>query len=126
MESRCGNAERSARGAAAETIAAAYLRLRGCEIVGRNVRAGGGEIDIVARRGDWLLLVEVRFRRDDRFGLPVETIRGRKRDAIRRAAHAYLSGAGGRPACWRCDIVSVDLLGDGDMRVRHYPNAIPL
>ena len=92
---------------------AAYLRLRGLEVVGRNVRVGGGEIDLIARKGDWLLLFEVRFRSSHAFGHPVESISGRKVRALARAGRAYLASFRGRATCWRFDAVTVSLLPDG-------------
>ncbi|MFC3639067.1 YraN family protein [Camelimonas fluminis] len=56
-----------ARGASAETIAAWLLRLKGYRILARRFRAGTGEIDLIAARGDVIAFVEVkaRRRRDD-------------------------------------------------------------
>ena len=48
---------------AGEARAAAYLARRGYRIVARNVRAGGVEIDIVARRGRLVVFAEVKTRR---------------------------------------------------------------
>ena len=50
------------RGRGAETLACWYLRLRGWRILARRVRARGGEVDIVARRGRTLAFVEVKAR----------------------------------------------------------------
>jgi len=113
-------------GAAAEDLAAAYLKLRGCEIIGRNVRVGGGEIDLVARRGDWVILVEVRYRESVDFGEPIETIRGRKARALGRAARAWMCRNRDAAACWRLDAVTVTLGPGGEARVRHFPAAVPL
>jgi putative endonuclease len=51
------------RGRRAETIAAWYLRAKGFKILARRVRTPVGEIDIIARRGDSLVFVEVKARR---------------------------------------------------------------
>lgn len=50
------------RGRGAETLACWYLRLRGWSVLARRVRARGGEVDIVARRGRTLAFVEVKAR----------------------------------------------------------------
>jgi putative endonuclease len=118
--------DRARLGAAAETMAAAYLTLCGWVVAGRNVRICGGEIDVVARRGDWLLLVEVRYRRETRFGQPIETICGRKARALARAARAYIARHRGNAGCWRLDVVTVTLATDGSARIRQYPGAVPL
>jgi putative endonuclease len=53
---------RERRGRRAETIAAWYLRCKGYRILARRVQTRAGEIDIVARRGDSLIFVEVKAR----------------------------------------------------------------
>jgi putative endonuclease len=50
------------RGRAAESLAALYLRLKGHRILGRRLRTPMGEIDILARKGDMLVFVEVKLR----------------------------------------------------------------
>jgi putative endonuclease len=92
-------------------------------IVGRNVRSGGGEIDLVAREGRTLVFVEVRYREDGAFGPPEETVGVPKRLRVVRAARSYLSGV--PPAEWdrvRFDVVAVEG-GDGGPVLRHYPGA---
>ncbi|HVF63780.1 MAG TPA: YraN family protein [Casimicrobiaceae bacterium] len=96
-------------GAIAEARAAAFLEAQGLAIVARNVRSRFGEIDIVARDGDTLVFVEVRMRRDARFGGASASITAAKRDRIRAAASAYLAKLPRLPAC-RIDAV---LLEDG-------------
>jgi len=61
-----------------ETIAAGYLRLIGYRIIERNLRIGRNEIDIVAFDGDCLVFVEVKTRRNSRFGSAAEAV-GRKK-----------------------------------------------
>ncbi len=117
---------RSARGRDAEDLAAAYFRLLGYEIVGRNVRVGGGEIDLIAEKGDWLIFVEVRFRSATRFGSPVETLRGRKARAMARAARAYVAGRRSGRVCWRIDAISITADGEGGLRIERFPDAVAL
>lgn len=50
------------RGRGAETLACWYLRLKGWRILARRARVPGGEVDIVARRGQTLAFVEVKAR----------------------------------------------------------------
>lgn len=51
-----------AQGLRAETLAAFYLRLKGYRILARNLRVAGGEVNMVARRGNVLVFVEVKYR----------------------------------------------------------------
>jgi putative endonuclease len=79
------------RGAAAEALAAEFLRARGLTIVARNYRCRGGEIDLIARDGDTLIFVEVRLRSDAAFGGAAESITAAKKKRLRFAASHYLS-----------------------------------
>jgi putative endonuclease len=112
------------RGDAAEEMAAAFLRLSGCRILERNVHIGGGEIDLVARRGAWLYLVEVRCRTGTRYGHPIESISQRKRRALIRCARAYIAGRGWGSRCWRFDAVTVLRAPDGSVCIRHFPDLL--
>lgn len=117
---------RSARGRAAEDLAAAFFRLLGYSILGRNLRIAGGEIDLIAAQGDWILFVEVRYRARTAYGLPIETLRGRKARAMIRAARAYLASHRGGRTCWRIDAVTITPEAGGGVRIEHFPDAVPL
>jgi putative endonuclease len=81
----------SAQGRAAERRVARHYRLRGYRILARNVRAGGVELDLVVRRGNRLVFVEVKAKEGSGFGHPLEAVDGWKRDRLRRGAAAWLS-----------------------------------
>lgn len=70
-------------------LAAALLRLKGYRILARDYRAGVGELDIVARRGRLLAMVEVKRRRDMAAALAAVTARQQRR--IARAAQAFVA-----------------------------------
>jgi putative endonuclease len=74
-----------------ERRAAWHYRLRGYRIVGRNVRAGRNELDLVVRRGTSLTFVEVKERRSDGFGGGVGAVGAEKRRRVRRAARIWLT-----------------------------------
>ncbi len=95
------------RGAAAEEIAARYLRDVGYRIVARNHRCSGGELDLVAWDGDILCFVEVRSRGSDAFGDPLETITPQKIRRVVCAARDYLAGLGGKWPEMRFDAVGI-------------------
>ena len=65
-------------GRAGEERAAQYLIAAGYTVIDRNWRCPIGEIDIVAVRGRTLAVVEVKTRRSDAFGHPLEAIDDRK------------------------------------------------
>jgi putative endonuclease len=83
---------RSARGAEGERAAAQFLESRGYRILARNYRTRLGEIDLIAEEGRTLVFVEVKARRDDRFGGPAAAITRAKQARIARLAQQYLAG----------------------------------
>ena len=101
-------------GDAAENRALAFLRARGWQLVQRNYRvargprAAGGEIDLIMRDPDGVLVfVEVRGRRDARFGGAAASIGSTKRRRLVRAAGLYLMRLPSPPPC-RFDVVAID------------------
>ena len=115
--------ERRAQGDAAEDRACRHLEGAGFTIVERNFRTRGGEIDIVARKGDVLVFVEVRSREDAGFGTPEESVTPAKRRRIVAAARQYLSKV--PSSTWgeaRFDVIAIEGSGDG-AELRHYPAA---
>ena len=103
-----------AEGAAGEALAVALLRDRGYAIVERNYRYGRkGEIDIVARDGEYLVFCEVKSRYDDTFGPPEYAVTPLKQWRIRRIAEAYLFTHGIRDQACRFDVVTVRFQAGG-------------
>jgi putative endonuclease len=77
-------------GVAAERRAALWYRLRAWRILGRNVWAGGNELDLIVRRGRQLRFVEVKEKRGPGWGDPLEMVTDEKQRRLRRAAAAWL------------------------------------
>ncbi len=73
-----------------ERLAARHYRLRGYRILGTNVRAGGYEVDLIARRGRRLVFVEVKERSGASYGGAVGAVNHEKRRRVRRAAASWL------------------------------------
>ena len=78
-----------------------------------------GEIDIVAKDGADLVFVEVKRRRDRRFGPPKEAVVVAKRRRLRRLALQWLAESGVRPREIRFDVVSVLRPRRGPALVEH-------
>jgi putative endonuclease len=74
-----------------ERLAALHYRVRGYRIVDRNVRVGGGEIDLVVRRGQRLVFAEVKERSREDFGGGLAAVDAEKRRRVERAARAWLA-----------------------------------
>ena len=98
---------RRALGARGEELAARWYRERGFEIVDRNWRCRAGEIDIVARRGRFLVICEVKTRSSDAYGSPASAVTPSKQTRLRRLAFAWLEARGLRGPALRFDVACV-------------------
>jgi putative endonuclease len=108
------------RGRVGESLAVAYLELAGCRVLGRNLRFGGVEVDVLASEGETQVVVEVKLRGRSDFGGAVGAIDHVKRERLVRAAEA-LSRRGARRV--RIDVVAIDISSEG-ATVRHVRSAI--
>lgn len=100
-----------------EKEAGAYLSEQGYTILEYNVHSRGGEVDIVARDGEYLVFVEVKYRRDTRKGEPLEAISATKQRRICRCALYYIQKQGLQDLPVRFDVVGV--LGNALQLVRN-------
>jgi putative endonuclease len=82
--------DRAVLGRSAEDIAADFLAGQGLTVILRNYRRRSGEIDLVARDGDVLVIAEVRTRSTDEFGGAAASVDGWKQHKIMRAAAQLL------------------------------------
>lgn len=103
-------APRQQQGFDAEARAEAFLGRHGLVTVDRNVRYRGGEVDLVMRDGACWVFVEVRERRDARFGGAAASVGPAKQRRVALAAQLYLLRRFGQrawPAC-RFDVVAFE------------------
>ncbi|HEY7200028.1 MAG TPA: YraN family protein [Candidatus Dormibacteraeota bacterium] len=84
-----GRRDHLALGRRGEREAAEFLGRLGYRVVDTGFLARRGEVDLVCRRGDRLVLVEVKTRTSDAFGAPAEAVGPRKRRALLAAAAEY-------------------------------------
>jgi putative transposase len=105
-----------------EDLAAAALKQQGYKILERNFVTPLGEIDLIARQGKVLVVVEVKTRKSSRFGSPQEAVSLTKQQRLRRLADYYLKAKRlvGTPV--RFDVVAVTLAG-AEPQVEIIPNA---
>lgn len=114
---------RRALGAEGEARAAELLRERGYRILARNARAGGVEIDLVARRGSLIAFVEVKTRRTRVHGGPELAVDARKRARLVRGAAAWLREQPERARSVRFDVIAAEIDPGGGWRLRHLEGA---
>ena len=84
-------AAKDERGRAGERRAARHLEQAGWRVLDRNWRCPQGEVDIVATSADALVIVEVKTRRSDAFGHPLEAVDERKRRRLWQLAFAWMA-----------------------------------
>jgi putative endonuclease len=109
---------KDALGKYGEDLAARHFVGAGFTVLARNWRCPVGEIDIVARDGDVLVIAEVKTRRSTAYGTPAEAITRRKLDKLRELALMWLRENPGA-ASVRFDVVSVLLPKAGSAQLEH-------
>ena len=113
-----------------EDQAERFLKKQGYRIVGRRVRVGErDELDLVARREEVLVFVEVKTRKNEDLGRPLSAVTKAKRRYLSRAAIRYMErlGPARRPPYFRFDVVEVvGQPDDANPLIRHIENAFTL
>ena len=96
-----------------ESLGIAYLLKNGYEILHRNWRFSYYEIDIIARKGKMVHIIEVKARNQSSFGYPEDSVGFKKFKRLQRAAHEFLQQ---NPSIqWvQYDILSVTLRPEGE------------
>ena len=77
-------------GAYGQKLAEDYLKANGIQIIECNFRCQSGEIDIIARDGEYISFIEVKYRRSLAHGYPRESVGYYKQRHIRRVASYYI------------------------------------
>ena len=102
-----------------EARAAEYLEASGYEILERNYRCACGEIDLIARQGNCLVFIEVKYRKTDRFGDAAAAVDPRKQQRLSKMAAFYcLSRRVPQETPCRFDVIAVT-----GQELAHYENA---
>ena len=73
-----------------EDLAATFLEEKGYQIIERDWKSGHHDLDIVAKEGDTLIIIEVKTRRNRLFGNPEEAIDYKKRKSLQSAINHYV------------------------------------
>lgn len=95
-------------GADAETMAITYLEEKGLVLLTRNYHCRRGEIDLIMRDGNFLVFVEVRYRKNNLFGSAAESVTRPKQQRLLTTASYYLQNekCNADTAC-RFDVISI-------------------
>ena len=96
-----------------EDEAVRVLKKMGYKIIERNFTVRGGEIDIIAKEGEYTCFVEVRMRKSNSYGSPAETIDLRKQKRIIKAAQLYAMKNAIYDSPMRFDVVLINADSSG-------------
>ena len=103
-----GKEQNRAKGRYYEAQAEAFLKSQGYQILEKNYWTRFGEIDLIAQDGEYLVFVEVKYRRDEGSGNPLEAVTPAKQRVICRVASYYLYTHGyGEDMPCRFDVAAV-------------------
>jgi putative endonuclease len=109
--------DRQSLGLEAETRAVQLFEQAGFTVLSRNFRCRAGELDIIAQRGEMLVIAEVRLRSDAEYGGAAASITPAKRKRIIRAARYLLRRRPARRSSGsRTRSIPAKLLDDGQLR----------
>ena len=89
-----------------EARAAEYLRKKRYDIIGANYRCRFGELDLIAKKRELVIFVEVKLRKNDRFGAASDAVTPSKREKLRKAALSWIA-ATNCTAPTRFDVIEV-------------------
>ncbi len=107
-----------------EEIAKEYLEKKGYKIIEQNYKTKYAEIDLVAKKGNEMVFVEVRTKKGENFGTPEDTINNKKLRKLWGNARAYATWKKWQGP-YRVDAVCVVLRYNNTMeRLNHYENII--
>ena len=108
-----------------EEVASRFLQDKGYQILETKYRCTWGEVDIVARDGGELVFVEVRTRRDTKYGTPEESLTAAKAQRLVATAEDYLQRHGDANQGWRIDLVAIRLGKGGKVQeIGHLTHAV--
>ena len=117
----CNNKKIGMKG---EDLAKKFLEQKGYEILETNFYCRFGEIDIIAKINNKIAFIEVKTRRQIRYGVPAESVTNHKKRHIYKIAefYTYLYRLYNIPLS--LDVIEVYLFKDKDARIEHIENAI--
>ena len=107
-----------------EQVAESYLKKKGYSVLERNYKNKYGEIDLIAKEGSELVFIEVRSKTENDFGMPEETVKGKKKKKLKQNALAYTT-FNNYDGFYRIDLVCVVFTKNGEIkRLTHHKNII--
>jgi putative endonuclease len=113
---------KQALGREGERLAELFLKQKGYQLVQRNYRCRGGEVDLIVLDRRIVVFVEVKTRTDHEFGNPLEGVAPRKQRRMILAAQLFLHEKKLHERDARFDVVGISWPGSKPV-VEHIENA---
>lgn len=110
------------KGKHGEQIASNFLKRKDYKIIQRNFNTKFGEIDIICRRNEIIVFVEVKWRNNFNYEQAIESINVPKINKIRNTASVYLQEIGEPDAVCRFDVITIFEKGNS-VKISHVENA---
>ena len=107
-----------------EQLAVSHLQATGYEIVATNWRCSVGEIDIIAKKDNILVFVEVRSRHAENNEASFESVNTRKQTKLVAAVNTYIDAHKLDEASWRIDVIGVAIPRAGQPIIEHIEDAL--
>ena len=110
-------------GSLGEEVACQYLRRQGYEVIGRNFRKRAGEVDLVAVKDEFLIVVEVKTRHAPVAIDPIFSLTAQKKNRMAKLAEIYLFQDDRLRECQiRFDLIVVEQR-EAEYAITHWPDA---
>jgi putative endonuclease len=124
MKAATPQEQKQTLGQRGENVIAKLMQQRGYEVLARNWRCSYGEIDIVGRSGDTLIICEVKTRKTLIAGTPESEIAPRKKERIQKMAELYIKCEQPRTSTVRMDIGTVVVYRPDRAMVRYLEDVL--
>lgn len=109
-----------------ENKAVEFLKAKNYTILTRNYHSRFGEIDIIARKQNTIIFVEVKTRKNTAFGFSAEFVDYKKQQKIMKTAQLYINDNFNAEFDYRFDIIEVFHYDDNKVNFNHLKGAFEL
>ncbi len=106
-----------------ENLATKFLLNKKYQLLRKNFRKRGGQIDLIMKRGEELIFVEVKTRRYIYFGMEEDALSSRQLKTLIRCAFFYVQRKNIKYKKMRFDLITIDLsqyANNSKVKIRHY------
>lgn len=103
-------------------MAEVFLQHKGYRILAKNYRIKSGEIDLVAQHDNYIIFIEVKYRRGLTYGRPSEAVTSTKQQRIIKTALHYIATRESTEQNYRFDVIEI-LSQGAETEINHIENA---